>query len=367
MSEIKNTKLKDRRAQFTLPQYLGFSIALITTVVLLGLTWQLIRNASQVWIGVVLVSLCVPALQQALLRSPWKLPTAWCYRVAFLISASLGVDFWNHHGFWQLIGVIFSAYLGGLLAIALEYGLWEINLPPPLHVKNEVRQHHLQLIGKPRSGPLLKHLFDAIVATTGLILFAPLWLLIIFLIWFEDPGPIFFVKNSVGKGGINFSQIKFRTMISNAEEKTGPIWSSRHDKRVLLIGRFLRKTALDELPQLINILRGEMSFVGPRPQRTVLVHGYLKKLPQYTERHRVRPGISGLAQVFGHYYVTPPQKLRYDRIYVRHVSIGLDLKLLMLAFIIVFWLRWKKERDDKILRVLLRIGHLNPANHTDKK
>jgi lipopolysaccharide/colanic/teichoic acid biosynthesis glycosyltransferase len=189
----------------------------------------------------------------------------------------------------------------------------------------------------------IKYYFDISLAFLVLIVSAPIWMVIAFFIWWEDPGPIFFIKNSVGRCGINFLQIKFRSMIWNAENETGPVLAAKDDKRLLFIGKFLRKMALDELPQVINILRGEMSFVGPRPQRTFLVNNYIKDLPQYALRHRVRPGLAGLAQVVGHYYVTPLQKLRYDRIYVRHISLRFDLKILLWAFLIVFWFRWQKD------------------------
>jgi lipopolysaccharide/colanic/teichoic acid biosynthesis glycosyltransferase len=177
-----------------------------------------------------------------------------------------------------------------------------------------------------------------------------------FLLWLEDPGPILFVKNSVGKGGANFQQYKFRTMVRGAESNTGPVLASRADERVLIIGSLLRKTALDELPQVINILKGEMSFVGPRPQRTVLVHDYLETMPGYAVRHQVAPGLSGLAQVAGDYYLTPLQKLRFDRIYIQHASLGFDIKLLVLAFLITFWYRWKSGWNGRLPREYLRWG-----------
>jgi lipopolysaccharide/colanic/teichoic acid biosynthesis glycosyltransferase len=99
-----------------------------------------------------------------------------------------------------------------------------------------------------------------------------------------------------------------------------------------------------------------MSFVGPRPQRTVLVHEYLEAIPEYAERHRVLPGLAGLAQVAGDYYLTPRQKLRFDRLYIQHASLGFDLKLLFLAFLIAFWYRWRKDWDGKLPRWLLRCG-----------
>jgi lipopolysaccharide/colanic/teichoic acid biosynthesis glycosyltransferase len=145
-------------------------------------------------------------------------------------------------------------------------------------------------------------------------------------------------------------------MTPGAEMETGPVLSQKDDSRVLNFGRLLRKTALDELPQLVNILLGEMSFVGPRPQRTILVNGYLEILPEYAKRHRVLPGLSGLAQVAGDYYLTPRQKLRLDLLYIRYRSLGFDIKLLFLAFLIAFFYRWKDDWDGRLPRRLLRFG-----------
>ena len=189
-----------------------------------------------------------------------------------------------------------------------------------------------------------------------MILSSPIWIVSTFVLWIEDPGPILFVKNSVGRGGANFHQLKFRTMVRGAETHTGPVLAQVDDKRVLSFGRFLRTSALDELPQLINILLGEMSFVGPRPQRTVLVQEYLKSIPEYAERHRVLPGLAGLAQVAGDYYLTPRQKLRFDRLYIRYISLSFDFKLILLACSIAFWFRWQKDWHGRLPRRLLRWG-----------
>lgn len=304
------------------------------------------------------------SIQRVLIFSPLNLNAAWSYRLGFLISAGLAVLLWSPdlsragtpQPVWMVGGVL-GAFLGGVLASGLTYGFWEENFPPSQHVKDEVRALHLKVIGQPRVGPRAKHLFDFLLAAIGIVIFMPLSALIAFMIWFQDPGPVIFVKNSVGKGGINFQQLKFRTMVRNAEALTGPILAGRDDRRILWIGRFLRKTALDELPQLVNILRLEMSFVGPRPQRTVLVHQYLQDIPRYAHRHTVRPGISGLAQVVGHYYISPLQKLRFDLIYVQHVGPSFDLKLLFVALVIVFWLRWQRDWNGHTPQSWLRVGN----------
>jgi lipopolysaccharide/colanic/teichoic acid biosynthesis glycosyltransferase len=292
------------------------------------------------------------------------LPVNWRYRAAFLLGVALAFTSWlvgflliNFLAFpFSLAGGLLGSFLGGLVVTQLSESLWENNSQPSSVIQAEVRKRHIEIIGVPPREQSSKRIFDFTVALLGLVFSAPIWLLSAFLVWFEDPGPLLFVKNSVGKGGLNFRQLKFRTMVRQAEDETGPILAAEEDERVLAVGVLLRKTALDELPQLINILKGEMSFVGPRPQRTVLVHGYLQAMPEYAERHQVSPGLSGLAQVAGDYYLTPRQKLRFDRLYIRNASLGFDLKLIMLAFLITFWFRWRRDWNGRLSRRLLRLG-----------
>lgn len=239
----------------------------------------------------------------------------------------------------------FGVLLGAMVATAKREGVCENNYPPSAEVAAEVLAIHRRIIGQPAPLPMSKRIFDVLLSDIGLILSFPFAFLFITLIWLEDPGPVIFMKNSVGKGGVNFHQYKLRTMVREAEKSTGPTLSSEEDARVLWIGTFLRKTAMDELPQLVNILLGKMSFVGPRPQRTVLVHGYLQKMPEYAERHRVPPGLAGLAQVIGSYYMSPEEKLGWDRRYLEHANLGFDLKLLALAVVLVFFLRWGKNES----------------------
>ena len=235
----------------------------------------------------------------------------------------------------------------------IREGLVENNSPPDETIQETVKKLHHQRIQQGDPPNAWKRTFDILISASGIILSTPIWITCCMLIWIENPGPLLFVKNSVTRGGDNFRQYKFRTMVRGAEEGTGPVLAREKDERVLHFGKFLRKTALDELPQLINILRGEMSFVGPRPQRTVLVAEYLETMPEFAERHRVLPGLAGLAQVAGDYYLTPRQKLRFDRLYIQHANLGFDLKLLGLAFLITFWYRWQPDWNGRLPRRFL--------------
>ena len=290
------------------------------------------------------------------------------YQLAFALSAGaisvLWLLSWSALPFWVLLINLCLAWIGalcgGLFLTGRGARWWENNFPPSTEVMTEVYQRHLDVIGTPGPEPKSIRVFDILLAGFGLLLSAPLWLACSLLIWLEDPGPLLFVKNSVGKGGVNFHQFKLRTMVSGAEEHTGPILASEADERVLRSGRLLRKSALDELPQLLNILIGEMSFVGPRPQRTVLVRGYLDSIPSYAERHRVLPGLAGLAQVAGDYYLTPLQKLRFDRLYIHYRSLGYNIKLIALAFVITFWYRWHRRWDGRLPRWMIRFANPKP-------
>lgn len=203
----------------------------------------------------------------------------------------------------------------------------------------------------------LKRALDISLSGTGLIGSAPLWALFAAWVKLEDGGPIFYRQERVGRDGRIFSALKFRSMIPNAEAGTGPVQASYDDPRITRIGRFLRATAMDELPQLWNIFRGDMSFVGPRALRPaeneVRAEAILNPqaisddIPNFHLRHRVRPGLTGLAQIYAPRDATRRQKLRYDLLYVRSRSFWLDLKLIALSFWITFRGRWE-ARGNKI-------------------
>jgi lipopolysaccharide/colanic/teichoic acid biosynthesis glycosyltransferase len=245
---------------------------------------------------------------------------------------------------------ILGALVGVLDTTWRTTGLVEANSPPSSVVRDHVLEKHQALLGTSPYGSRAKRAFDIALSSVGLILSSPLWILCSLGIWLEDPGPLFFTKTCVTKGGKSFRQLKFRSMIKEAEKKTGPVLATEADPRMTWIGKLMRKVALDELPQLVNILKGDMSFVGPRPQRTVLVQQYLESMPRYALRHAVRAGLTGVAQVYGHYYVTPRQKLRYDMVYVRRSGFWLDLRLFVVSFLISFSGGWQNQGIRRLYR-----------------
>ena len=197
-------------------------------------------------------------------------------------------------------------------------------------------------------GDLIKRVFDALLAGAGIVASLPLWALIALGIKLDDGGPVFFRDERVGRGGRRFHVLKFRSMHPRAEKEGAPRQAQQHDPRVTRVGRVLRPTAMDELPQLWNILKGDMSFVGPRALRPVETHirgdgtpVRLDTIPGYAERHGIRPGLTGLAQVYADRDVPPRQKFRYDRLYRQRRSLWLDLRLISLSFWISFRGRWE--------------------------
>lgn len=201
---------------------------------------------------------------------------------------------------------------------------------------------------------MIKRLFDMTLAATGLILSAPLWIAIPLVIKIEDQGEVFFPQDRVGLNGRVFAALKFRSMVPDAEALTGPVQATEHDPRITRIGRLLRATALDELPQLWNILVGDMSFVGPRPLRPgeVDVRGDGRLVPLaeirgYDERHRVRPGLTGLTQVYAARDISRTNKFRLDRLYLKRASFWLDMKLILLSFWITGRGKWE-ARDRRV-------------------
>jgi undecaprenyl phosphate N,N'-diacetylbacillosamine 1-phosphate transferase len=179
---------------------------------------------------------------------------------------------------------------------------------------------------------ILKRIIDIISGVIGLIITSPLWLYVVIKIKTEDRGPVFFVQERVGKDGKLFRMYKFRSMVVGAEKKGLGVFVSTDDERITKIGKFIRKTSIDELPQLINVLKGEMSIVGPRPTLEYQVERYNK---EQKRRLLVKPGITGWAQINGRNNMTWPEKIKLDLWYVDYWSVGLDLKIIFKTFLSV--------------------------------
>ncbi len=190
---------------------------------------------------------------------------------------------------------------------------------------------------------LLKRLLDFAIAGFGLLCASPFILLVIALIYLQDGPPAFYTQIRVGRRGRPFRVYKFRSMVKHAEAQTGAVLATKDDPRITRIGRLLRKTAMDELPQLLNIFLGQMSFVGPRPERPELVARIVETLPDFRLRERIRPGLTGLAQVYGRYYTEPEQKLPYDLEYIEKRSLRLDLHLFLRSWRITSKASWDSD------------------------
>lgn len=199
----------------------------------------------------------------------------------------------------------------------------------------------------------IKRPFDLFLSGIGILLSAPIWVLIALAIKLEDGGPVFYGQERVGQAGRLFTGWKFRSMVEDSDARFGPRQATLDDPRVTGVGRLLRATALDELPQLWNILRGEMSFVGPRALATqeIEVKGNgepvpLEKIPGYVARHQVRPGLTGVAQIYAARDIRRKHKFKFDLLYIKKQAFWLDVKLIALSFWITFRGKWE-ERGRK--------------------
>ena len=184
---------------------------------------------------------------------------------------------------------------------------------------------------------ICKRALDILLSSLALLITSPILLIVALAIKLEDGGPVFYRQKRLTVNDKEFEILKLRSMIPNAEKLTGAVWSAgESDPRITKVGRFVRATRLDELPQLINILKGDMSVVGPRPERRVFVDQFCKEMPEFAYRTRVKGGLTGYAQVYGKYNTTPYDKLRFDLMYIENYSLLMDIKLIILTVKIIF-------------------------------
>lgn len=191
------------------------------------------------------------------------------------------------------------------------------------------------------SGPslmqrIIKRAMDLVLSSIALVIASPFLLAIAIAIKAEDGGPVFYKQKRLTLNDKEFNILKFRSMIVDAEKFTGEVLADEDDPRITKVGKFIRATRLDELPQIINIFLGDMSIVGPRPERKCFIDEFCKEMPEFAYRTRVKGGLTGYAQVYGKYNTTPYDKLRFDLMYIENYSILLDLKLMILTLRIIF-------------------------------
>jgi len=210
----------------------------------------------------------------------------------------------------------FYSIIGGMARTEHMYGLPLIEVQPePMQVWEYV----------------VKRLLDVVVSLVVLLIGLPLWIVIGLLVRVTSHGPAIYRQKRIGRHGKPFTMYKFRTMKNNAEAGTGPVWAQANDPRYTALGRWLRRTRLDEIPQFVNVLRGDMSLVGPRPERPYFVEKLARDIPLYNRRHRVKPGITGWAQVKWKYDTSLEdvrQKVKYDLFYIENMSLKRDFQIL---------------------------------------
>lgn len=190
---------------------------------------------------------------------------------------------------------------------------------------------------------ILKRMLDVILAFCGILFCIPIWLIVALIIKLDSSGSIFYFQSRSGKDGVLFNIIKFRSMVNNAESNTGPVWSRHDDTRITRFGKILRRLHLDETPQLLNILKGDMSIVGPRPERPFFINKLKQTYPFYSRRLKLRPGVTGWAQInqpFDTNVKDVHQKLKFDFFYIENISLRLD-------FHIIFRTAWVILRGHK--------------------
>jgi exopolysaccharide biosynthesis polyprenyl glycosylphosphotransferase len=181
---------------------------------------------------------------------------------------------------------------------------------------------------------ILKRAIDMMGSVVGLILLSPFMMLLAILIKLESAGPVFYTQERMGLDGKRFMMLKFRSMRANAENETGPVWATHDDSRRTRLGTILRQISFDELPQLVNVLLGDMSLVGPRPERPIFVEQFKKSIPRYMDRHREKAGMTGWAQINGLRGDTSIiERTKYDLWYIENWSLLLDFRILIRTFL----------------------------------
>lgn len=246
---------------------------------------------------------------------------------------------------------IIKRCMGGRQVIYVVPHLFEISLiNAKIMQLDDIPAFMVDKLGLTVEQAFVKRMEDIFISLLAIVVLSPLMLIVSIMIKITSKGPAFFKQERMTKDNRSFNLIKFRTMRLDAEKLTGPVLSEANDPRVTGLGKILRKTRIDELPQFFNVLKGDMSVVGPRPERPFFVEQFIHDLPEYEHRFSVKAGITGYAQIFGNYGTSPEDKLRYDLLYIRNYSLLLDIKLIFQTIRVIFTpgSAYKKE-DSQIV------------------
>ncbi|GIM28704.1 sugar transferase [Clostridium polyendosporum] len=261
----------------------------------------------------------------------------------------------------QIKREIVDSCLANRKSIYIIPDIYEIALlNSKLNRADDIPMFKVQKLGLTLEQRFFKRLLDIIISLIGIIITSPIMVFVIIAIKLNDGGNIFYGQERVTENDKTFNVLKFRTMVMNAEKLTGPVLAGEEDPRITKVGRILRATRLDEVPQFFNILKGDMSVVGPRPERPFFVEQFKKEIPDYKYRTIVKAGLTGLAQVLGKYSTTPEDKVRYDILYIKNYSILLDLKLILQTIKIMFM----KESSEGV-KEELSLGELMLASNNE--
>ena len=210
------------------------------------------------------------------------------------------------------------------------------------------RQEPLEVsVGQSPTSDVIKRVAGVAIAGLGLVVSLPFWVVISPAIMAEDGWPVLYSQPRVGRGGRTFRVHKFRSMAKDAEKLTGATLATKDDPRITRVGRILRKTAVDEIPQLVNIFIGDMGWVGPRPERPEFVERLAEEIPGYQQRHQVRPGLTGMAQVYGRYHTPASEKLKLDLEYISRRGLLLDARLSATSWLITLTGRWDSTEETR--------------------